>query len=67
MIPHTAFTLNAVCISQRAHTGMCAQTFPAVAHPSFTEVTYCPLVVKKKCTKIKDFATIYFLKLLCGK
>lgn len=42
VIPHTAITLDAVCISQGTHTGVSAQTFPAVAHPSFTEVTYCP-------------------------
>ena len=48
MIPDGAFTLDAVCISQRTHTGMSAQTFPAVAHPGFTEVTYRPLVDKKK-------------------
>lgn len=47
MIPDTAVTLNAVGIGQRTHTGMSAQTFPTVAHPSFTEVAYCPLVVKK--------------------
>lgn len=54
MIPHTAFTLNAVCLIQRTCTGMSAQTFPAVAHPGFTEVTYCPLMEEKyKVKKIK--------------
>lgn len=48
MIPDTAVTLDTVCISQRAGTGMGAQTFPAMAHPSFTEVTHCPLGVKRK-------------------
>lgn len=42
MIPHAALTLNAVCIRQGTRTGVSAQTFPAVAHPRFAEVTYCP-------------------------
>lgn len=51
MIPHTAFTLNTVCLSQRTHTGMSAQTLPAVAHPGFAEVTYCPLMEDKYSVK----------------
>lgn len=46
VIPHAAFTLYAIGISQRTNTGVSAQTFPAVANPSLTEVTYCPLLEK---------------------
>lgn len=41
MIPDTAVTLNAVGISQRTRTRVSAQTFPTMAHPSFTEVAHC--------------------------
>lgn len=42
VIPHTSITLNAVCISQGTRTGVSAQTFPAVAHPSLAEVAHRP-------------------------
>ena len=48
MIPDPTLTLYAVCIRQGTHTGVSAQTLPTVAHPSFTEVTHCPLVVQRK-------------------
>lgn len=59
MIPDTTLTLNAVRISQRTCTGMSAQTFPAVAHPSFTEVAHCTLMVKKTIT-VKAFLFCFF-------
>lgn len=46
MIPDTALTLDAVGISQRTRTGVSAQAFPTMAHPSFTEVAHCPLVIE---------------------
>lgn len=61
MIPHAAFTLNAIGISQRANTGMSAQTFPAVAHPSLTEVTYCPLLEKTQWGwRVNTFHVFFF-------
>lgn len=52
VIPNSSVTLDALGISEGTCTGVGAQTFPAVAHPGFTEVTHCPLVVKKKTEQI---------------
>lgn len=43
MVPDTSFTFHTFGISKRAGTGMCTETFPTMANPSFTEVTYCTL------------------------
>lgn len=56
VIPHATITLNAVSISQWTHTGVGAQTLPAVAHPGFTEVTYCPLA-ERKGIELKTWTT----------
>lgn len=50
MIPHAPITLDTVSISQRTHAGVSAQALPAVTHPGFTKVTYCPLMDTKRMT-----------------
>lgn len=64
MIPHTPITLNAVGVSQWTHTGVGAQTLPAVAHPGFTEVTYCPLM-ERTMDEIKDEGKCYLTLVSC--
>lgn len=50
MVPDTSFTLDAFCICQWAHTGVGAETLPAVAHPGFTEITDCTLQPQEEIT-----------------
>lgn len=39
MVPDASLTLNTLCISKRADTSMATEAFPAMANPSFTEIT----------------------------
>ena len=48
MLPDIAITFDAVCICQGAHTSMCTQALPTMAHPGFTEITDRPLVEKDR-------------------
>lgn len=63
MIPNTSLTFDAVCIRQGTGTCMSAQTFPSMAHPSFTEVTHCSLLINTK--KYKDRIQLNWILSTC--
>lgn len=43
VVPDSSLTFNAFCICEWTDTSMCAEAFPTMANPGFTEITNSPL------------------------